>query len=689
MAPHSDGWRRRGRTRALLVVLLMAVGCSGETLTVEADPTTVPTESPPDASPEPTETAVDEPTMDGFALDLPDGADPEDYVEVVDDTGELWMEVPVSWNDVDTRPVVTDGGTELASVFAATDLDEIESHRASGIRTLLLTAEAGPVSEQLDAAATEARLAGLCANVERADGYDDDVYTGVRELWTGCGAGGSAVYLLAAGASRGDGRIVVIEATLTTSGDAAAVEHVLETFYHLGADPNDEVTVALGEVDVTLPRSDVVDEFVELIDDTGVLTADAPQRWDRVDTSPSELDDGALAPSILAVEREGGLYDGPSVSLTLFPAQLGTATVDEALDALDATSGVSEDCTEVVRVPYDDGVYNGMLGVWTGCPSGAVVGHLVAIPADGDEGVVTVQLVMFDAADVTAGDRVLATFVHDGATTGNRESVAIGDHRFTLPVGEDPTAVMEISDDTRVVFAEVPASWTDVDGSTRTVEGVSAPSVVAGPDLPGFIETYDEPGVRLTVYSGSLADQPSAAILDSLAESANAADACYESFRDYTYEDAAYVGDWEVFTGCSSSGVALFHLVALPKDPILDGTLLVLEAQMVTTGDMTAVAHVLDTFVHGPLGGPAPTTAPAPAGNAQQAIDRVSAHLAGCGMDWEDPIAVDMGAGLWEVSVFILPSSDRGDPGEGIYWVDVSDGSITSINGTANVLCPG
>jgi serine protease Do len=60
------------------------------------------------------------------------------------------------------------------------------------------------------------------------------------------------------------------------------------------------------------------------------------------------------------------------------------------------------------------------------------------------------------------------------------------------------------------------------------------------------------------------------------------------------YEDALYVGVWEVRGGCSGTGSAVAGIVAGPEDGSFTIVVLV---QMVTDADLDALDHILQSFV--------------------------------------------------------------------------------------------
>jgi len=270
-----------------------------------------------------------------------------------------------------------------------------------------------------------------------------------------------------------------------------------------------------------------------------------------------------------------------------------------------------------------------------------------------------------------------------------------------LAVDDAPDDFRTVEDDTGTLEIEVPTGWGDLDTRPIDYEGTgSAPSIWASGDLDHYAEDYDLGGLRFEVLTHEAVGDRPEDVLDHYAETSAAGSNCDDS-TDSDYDDGLYTGTARLWRGCPD-GAAILHVAAAPTP---SGTwYLGLEVQMATTAHVDVAVRALESFrivgdVDATLAGevppdtrPAPTAPPdAPIGpSAQdQAITMLSNHLAACGMDWEDAYATDQGSGLWEISVYLLPTPDMGDPGEGLYLVDLSEGSVTSLNGTAGVLCPG
>ena len=154
----------------------------------------------------------------------------DEYVEVVDDTGTLIMEVPTAWAaDVDGSPLLYDDGSFLAaSIAAASDLDGFYTTYATpGVLFNAIETE-GQTSDM------DTLLNDLSGNYDCIyDGryeYDDGVYIGLYDLYLDCGNVGSVlIELVAEPSSQQYFTYLLIQAI--SDADLDALDHILDTFF--------------------------------------------------------------------------------------------------------------------------------------------------------------------------------------------------------------------------------------------------------------------------------------------------------------------------------------------------------------------------------------------------------------------------------------------------------------------------
>jgi serine protease Do len=149
--------------------------------------------------------------------------------------------------------------------------------------------------------------------------------------------------------------------------------------------------------------------FQTLVDDTGVITIDVPVEWADIVTTPLVLDDGVQLPFIEASTDIAALdttYSVPGLIFTVFPGADG----DIAGTIANFAPAAGECTTDNGLADYDDGLFAGQYGYWSGCGGGTTeTVVLVAVPADGSYTAVLGVQILSDA-DWAALDQAFATF---------------------------------------------------------------------------------------------------------------------------------------------------------------------------------------------------------------------------------------------------------------------------------------
>jgi serine protease Do len=117
-------------------------------------------------------------------------------VTIEDETGTLSMDVPAAWSDVVSGTWEMDGVTVGLSLSAAPDLEAWANTWGTPGASFMASAD---LAGQYSPAEFLASLSGWsdCAE-SSSDQYDDGVYSGRYELWTGCGDTNATYLRLAA-----------------------------------------------------------------------------------------------------------------------------------------------------------------------------------------------------------------------------------------------------------------------------------------------------------------------------------------------------------------------------------------------------------------------------------------------------------------------------------------------------------
>jgi len=247
---------KRFRSAALtsIVVLLLGAGlaaCGGGD--ESADPTTTePPESttttvavfdPGDdtttttgdiASPEGDDqrAAIDD-FMSGIQSDTDAAAATETYTfaEISDDTGQLRVEAPTEWSDVDGR-VATLGSITLPDLRASTNMEEYNSTFDVPGMEFRATSDSSTGDPRAVLAEYATRTSQSCGEDLGVQSYSDPLYTGVSQVFTNCGgAAASFVWTVVAPIDTTDGDyIAVVGVQILTDADIEALGRILDTF---------------------------------------------------------------------------------------------------------------------------------------------------------------------------------------------------------------------------------------------------------------------------------------------------------------------------------------------------------------------------------------------------------------------------------------------------------------------------
>lgn len=249
---------KRFRSVALtsIVVLVLGVGlaaCGGggdedaaETTTTEAPEattTTVEVFDPGDdtttttgdiASPEGDDqrAAIDD-FMSGIQEDTGAEAAEESYTfaQIEDETGQLTVEAPTEWSDVDGR-VATLGNITLPDLRASTDMDQYNASFDVPGMEFRATSDSSTGDPRAVLAEYASRTSQSCSEDLGIQSYSDPLYTGVSQVFTGCGgAGASFVWTVVQPIDTTDGDyIAVVGVQILTDADIEALGRILDTF---------------------------------------------------------------------------------------------------------------------------------------------------------------------------------------------------------------------------------------------------------------------------------------------------------------------------------------------------------------------------------------------------------------------------------------------------------------------------
>ncbi len=156
-----------------------------------------------------------------------------DYGYVSDDSGQISVEVPVEWTDVDGSPSTLDDGTTLPALRAAPDLAAFNADFSSAGMLLFASfdpADAADPSATLTAFLDGVGATGACPTLTTdREAYDDGLYTGAYSVLSGCDGTSAETFGIVAVPADGSFAVFVL-VQLVTDADFEALDRIIASF---------------------------------------------------------------------------------------------------------------------------------------------------------------------------------------------------------------------------------------------------------------------------------------------------------------------------------------------------------------------------------------------------------------------------------------------------------------------------
>jgi serine protease Do len=147
----------------------------------------------------------------------------------------------------------------------------------------------------------------------------------------------------------------------------------------------------------------------------------------------------------------------------------------------------------------------------------------------------------------------------------------------------------EVTDDAGVLVMQVPTAWADINGAEWEEDSrVIGNSIAAAPNLDDFYATWETPGVFFGASEILWEETEYGDILDMN----DFSEFCTYDDR-YDYEDAVYLGEYDVWTDCDGTDTSLVILEAYPAGAEFA---VLVQVQVVTDADLEALDTILATF---------------------------------------------------------------------------------------------
>jgi len=221
---------------------------------------------------------------------------------------------------------------------------------------------------------------------------------------------------------------------------------------------------------------------------------------------------------------------------------------------------------------------------------GTMSGYCDILRSRGPEDVLAVEVIRFDTEEVLAGQINGDELTQSFSFAQELEGEATTD----TAAADTYSGFTTITDDTGAISVEVPNEWSQIDGAPYTDdEGRQIFDVRASSNLEDFIgenATWNTPGM---IFSASSALAQSANELTLLEEFRTLEGQCTYAGRQ-PYEDAAYTGQYDVYTDCGGVGATAVVVGAVPADRSFVIRVFI---QANSDRDFEALDRILNSFV--------------------------------------------------------------------------------------------
>ena len=148
-----------------------------------------------------------------------------------------------------------------------------------------------------------------------------------------------------------------------------------------------------------------------------------------------------------------------------------------------------------------------------------------------------------------------------------------------------------ITDDAGTIEVEVPTEWGEVDGRPFTDDaGRQLFDVRTAPDLQGFNDTWDVPGIIITASSDVAQTANEVTLLDELVEGVS--NQCTYLGRE-PYDDGLYTGQIDIYDVCGGTETGYVVIGAVPDTRAF---VIRVQVQVTEERDLEALARAIESF---------------------------------------------------------------------------------------------
>ncbi|MBW7882020.1 MAG: trypsin-like peptidase domain-containing protein [Caldilineaceae bacterium] len=515
-----------------------------------------------------------------------------EYVEVSDATQTFTLEVPAAWTDVSDGEWTLDDETVGVRIDISPNLDDFYNNWGiPGVIARFSTTlpDQMEAEELLDTYTLEEQ----CTDKGR-DTINLGDLAGSYQIWTDCTD------------AKASGAIVVLAPTETQ-----AYYFMLELYGSNDADFDawdrilNSLVVNDGPQQAEKPAPQTASEspLFELVDTEGLeygyvaledpaLTALIPAEYGDIDSAVWTNKDGEpLGYTITAapdIEKFKSTWTTPGI---IVKSAVGlTSELD--LDELMTDESLDKNCTYDDRYTESheilDYTYTVVYDIYNEC--GDTDSSYVVLIAQSDpiDQAIFIDYLVASDADIEAFTVLVDSFYLDSALAGDIPPAATESTDVTEPEVVAGPAYMRIVDDSETISVRVPESWIDIVSEDWDLgDGPIGVALTATPDLDGFNDTWETPGVFIGVSEDVAAVFTPEGVLDAF----DFSDTCtYDERIDYGTQNLS--GAYDIWTDCDDvQGEAFVVLAATPAAQ--ESPMILVYVNIIAEEDVDAFSEIL------------------------------------------------------------------------------------------------
>ncbi len=221
---------------------------------------------------------------------------------------------------------------------------------------------------------------------------------------------------------------------------------------------------------------------------------------------------------------------------------------------------------------------------------GTMADYCDVLRTKGADATMSIEVLRFDTEEVYEGQlngtplELSFSFAQE-FTDDVGDDVDAGDPEVAI---DDYDSYISVSDDSGSITVDIPAEWTDIDG---TINNDFGPSLWASPDLGAFIDTFGTPGV--IVEATGVESPPD---LEGVLMEFEYGMAC-EFVGTSPYSDPLYTGLIDEYVNCSGGDTSVFVVAVTDETETLVARVVI---QVVEPRDLQAADRIFATFVASP-----------------------------------------------------------------------------------------